>query len=211
METINESIIRKIVAESLKKALMENIEGEYRTKGSLNKSTLAKNAEKSEEETLADSEKQQENADDYNPDWDDSIEDIMAKYKKNDDYDDSQAGGEYKIDKYDPYFFDKEGNRCTADAIGNFHNDFAIVKCDEKVNYIDKDGVVLSDDWFDACNDFEDGFGLVMKDRKKNFICSNGSLLLDTWVDRAGDFVAGEAPVIINGQMYRVNRRGEIM
>jgi len=210
MKTLNESIIRKIVAESLKKALMENIEGEYRTKGSLNKKTLEKNAGKSAEEIIADRKKKAEE-DELASRWEDTAEDVLSRWNDGDEneFDDTTAGGDYKIDFSDPYFF-KDGQRCDADAIGNFHNDFAIVKKDGKCNYVNSNGELLSDDWFDACNDFEDGFGLVAKDRKRNFIGSNGQLLMDIWADRAGDFIGGTAPLIINGERHEVDRNGNI-
>ena len=126
------------------------------------------------------------------------------------EFDDSQAGGEYKIDQSNPYFYTKDGKEEDADAIGQFHNNYAIVKKGGKVNYINSNGVIISDEWFDACNDFECGFGMVAKDMKRNFVNGNGELLLDTWVDRAGDFIGGEAPVIINGQRYSVDRSGNI-
>lgn len=207
MKTINESDIRKMVSEAVKKLIKENYFGEYRTKGSLNKKTLEKNAGKSADEIRA----ERDAASDYNPDWEESMDDILAKFQGDEEYDDTQAGGEYKADPSDPYFFTRDGERVDADAIGQFHNDFAIIKKDGKVNFVNNEGQILSDEWFDACNDFEDGFGLVSKDRKKNFIGSNGQLLLDIWVDRAGDFIGGEAPVIISGERHRVNRRGEIM
>lgn len=210
MNTINETIIRNIVASSLKKALMENFSDEYRTKGSLNKKTLEKNAGKSAEEIIADREKKDAEDSEYNPDWEESMDDILAKYDDGEEFDDTTAGGEYKIDFSNPYFFDKEGKRFDADAIGQFHNDFAIVKKDGKVNYVNNDGVIISDEWFAACNDFEDGFGMVSNGQKRNYVDSNGELLLPVWVDRAGDFVGGEAPVIIDGNYYRVDRSGTI-
>ena len=211
MKTLNESDIRKMVAESLKRAIAENYAEEYRTKGSLNKKTLEKNAGKSAEEILADRKAKAAEESEYNPDWDESMDDIMAKFEEPEEFDDSQAGGEYKIDPSNPYFYTKEGKMVDADAIGRFHNDFAIVKKDGKVNFVDNNGRILSDEWFDACNDFEDGFGLVVKDGKRNFVRNNGELLLDMWVDRAGDFMGGEAPVIINGARHYVNRNGQIM
>lgn len=209
---VNESFIRKVVSEALKTVLSENFESEYRTKGSLNKKTLEKNAGKTAAEIIADREAKAAEEDDYNPDWDDySMEHINDLYGGDEEeFDDTSAGGDYKIDFEDPYFFTKDGKRMDADAIGNFHNDFAIVKKGGKVNYVDSNGKLLSDEWFDACNDFEDGFGLVSKGTKRNFVRSDGSLLLDVWVDRAGDFIAGEAPVMIDGKRYRVDRNGNI-
>lgn len=205
-KVINEDTIRKMVAKVLAESIGENLAAEYRTKGSLNKKTLEKQASQVDKTSGAAS----LDNDDYNPDWDDSVEDIMAKFSDDEEYDDSTAGGEYKIDFENPYFFTKDGNRVDADGIGNFHNDFAIVKKDGKVNYVDSDGVIISDDWFMACNDFENGFGMVSNGTKRNFVGSDGQLLLDVWVDRAGDFMGDEAPVIINGERHTVNRNGEI-
>ena len=185
----------------------ENFEGEYRTKGSLNKKTLEKQASNADKTSGA---APLGGMEDYNPDWDESAEDILSRFHEDDTYDDSSAGGEYQIDFDDPYFY-MDGKRVSADAIGNFHNDFAIVKKDGKCNYVDSNGELLSKEmWFDACNDFEDGFGLVSKDRKRNFIKDDGQLLLDVWVDRAGDFLGGCAPVIINGERHEVDREGNI-
>ena len=210
--TINESTIRKMVEAALRSAINENIAGEYRTKGSLNKKTLEKMAANPESVKPAASEPKEPEATDYNPDWDDySYENIKDMYNDDEEeFDDSQAGGDYQIDPRNPYFIDKSGKEVPADAIGQFHNDFAIVKKDGQVNYINSDGVILSDEWFDACNDFESGFGMVSKNMKRNFVGSDGQLLLDTWVDRAGDFVGNTAPVIINGQRYTVDRNGNI-
>ena len=209
MKTINEDTIREIVANVLRNAVKENFEGEYRTKGSLNKKTLEKNGEKAANAALASVESEEGNPD-YNPEWDETMDDIMAKFRKDDEFDDSRAGGEFKADPSDPYFFTKDGKRVDADAIGQFHNDYAIVKKDGKVNFVDSEGTVISDEWFDACNDFENGFGLVSKDRKRNFIDGEGQLLLGQWVDRAGDFVGETAPIIIDGERHEVDRNGRI-
>ena len=209
MKTLNESHIRKMVAEALKKAIKENFADEYRTKGSLNKKTLEKNAGKSAEEILADRKAQAEE-DELASRWADTEEDILARFHDDEEYDDTTAGGEYKVDPSDPYFFTKDGKRESADVIGQFHNDFAIVKKDGKCNFVNSEGVAISDEWFDACNDFENGLGLVSKDGKRNFVKSNGELLLPIWVNRAGDFIGGRAPIIINGERHEVDTSGTI-
>ena len=208
MKTINENTIRTIVANVLKEALGENFADEYRTQGSLNKKTIEKQ-QSAPAETPATPNLHGDD-EDYNPDWDESMEDIMAKFEEPEEFDDSKAGGNYQIDFSNPYFFTKDGQRVDADAIGNFHNDFAIVKKDGKVNYVDNEGRILSDEWFAACNDFEDGFGMVSNGMKRNFVGSNGQLLLSTWVDRAGDFIGGRAPIMINGERHEVDRSGNI-
>ena len=206
-KVINEDTIRKMVAKVLAEAIGENLAAEYRTKGSLNKKTLEKQASQVDKTSGAAAIDGEE---DYNPDWDESMEDILDKYRGEEEYDDTTAGGEYKIDFENPYFLTKDGQRVDADGIGNFHNDFAIVKKDGKVNYVNSEGILISDDWFMACNDFENGFGLVSNGTKRNFVDGDGQLLLDVWVDRAGDFIGDEAPVIINGERHTVNRMGEI-
>ena len=138
----------------------------------------------------------------------DNIKDLYSDDEE--EFDDTQAGGEYKADPSDPYYLDESDKRVDVDAIGQFHNGFAIVKNEGKVNFVDCNGHLVSKEWFDACNDFEDGCAVVSKGGKRNYIKSNGELLLSTWVDRAGDFMGGRAPVIINGQRHQVDRSGQI-
>ena len=210
MKTINESIIRNLVAESLRN-ILENSAFEYRTKGALGKKTLEKNAGKTAGEIMADRDAKAEE-DKIGSQWEETADDILAKYEEEPEFDDTQAShGEYKIDKRNPYFYEKDGSEQSADAIGNFHNDFAIVKKDGKCNFINGDGYVISDEWFDACNEFESGFAMVSKNGKRNFIDDNGQYLLKTWVDRAGDFMGDTAPVIINGERHEVDRNGQIL
>ena len=209
MKTINENYIRQMVAKALKTVIKENFEGEYRTKGSLNKKTLEKQASQVDKTSGAAPLGGEE---DYNPDWDDySMDNIKGLYSDDEEeFDDSQAGGEFKADPSDPYFFSENGKRVDVDAIGQFHNDYAIIKKDGKVNFVDNEGHLVSNEWFDACNDFEDGLAVVSRDGKRNFLKSNGELLLKTWVNRAGDFIAGRAPVIIDGQRHEVDRNGNL-
>jgi hypothetical protein len=209
MKTINENTIRQMVAKALKTVIKENLEGEYRTKGSLNKKTLEKQASQVDKTSGA---AQLGGEEDYNPEWDDySMDSIKDLYSDDEqEFDDTQAGGEFKADPSDPYFIDENGKRVDVDAIGQFHNDHAIVKKDGKVNFVDSEGHLVSREWFDACNDFEDGLAVVSRDGKRNFLKTNGELLLQTWVNRAGDFIAGRAQVIINGERHEVDRDGNI-
>lgn len=209
MKTINENYIRQMVAKALKTVIKENLEGEYRTKGSLNKKTLEKQASQVDKTSGAAPLGGEE---EYNPDWDDySMDNIKDLYSDDEqEFDDTQAGGEFRADPSDPYFIDENGKRVDVDAIGQFHNDHAIVKKDGKVNFVDSEGHLVSREWFDACNDFEDGLAVVSRDGKRNFLKTNGELLLQTWVNRAGDFIAGRAPVIINGERHEVDRDGNL-
>ena len=211
---LNENTLKAIV-ESKLKGLLENYAAEYRTKGALNKKTLEKNAGKTADGIIADRQAQaaDNTLDDLNSsaeEWNQKADDIAHKFSDEKEFDDSRAGGDYEIDQDDPYFFTKDGKRADADAIANFHNDFAIVKKDGKCNFVNINGVVISDIWFDACNDFENGYAMVSKGGKRNFVGGDGNLLLPHWVDRAGDFMGDRAPIIINGERHEVDHRGTI-
>lgn len=211
---LNENTLRTLV-ENKVRALLENYAAEYRTKGSLNKKTLEKNAGKTADEIIADREAQaaDNSLDVLNSsaeEWNQQADDIAHRFSDEKEFDDSRAGGDYEIDPSDPYFFTKDGKRVDADIIGNFHNDYAIVKKSGKCNFINVNGVIVSDMWFDACNDFENGYAMVSKGGKRNFVGGDGSLLLPEWVDRAGDFIGNRAPIIINGERHEVDRNGTI-
>ena len=67
--------------------------------------------------------------------------------------------------------------------LGNFSDGFVTVyRQDDKVNFIDKKGSFLSDEWFYGAGDFSDGFGRVEnKDERWNFISKEGKLISKDW------------------------------
>lgn len=67
---------------------------------------------------------------------------------------------------------------------GSFSEGFCRVKKDEKINYIDNKGRILSkNQWFDYAEPFENGVGRVRKDTSWNLIKSDGKLAGDLWFD----------------------------
>ena len=177
--------VRRIIRESMEEILSQ----EYRTK--------KVKPEELEDETYA---------------WSGELDPKISDLKKdNDTFDDRSAGGEYKINQANPTFY-VNGEEMDADSISNFHNDFAIVKCNGQEGFINKDGELVGGIFFNRCDDFEDGWGLVVNsDGKRNYINGEGEFLLDNWVGRASSFMNGEAMVINNGQRYKIDTQGNII
>lgn len=64
-----------------------------------------------------------------------------------------------------------------------FSDGFARVVWNSKLNYLDTNGKLVSQEWFDFGGDYHNGIALVNKNGKSNAINRNGELLLDTWYD----------------------------
>src|SRR5574344_1912034 len=82
--------------------------------------------------------------------------------------------------------------------MGDFHDGLAQVKLNDKSNFIDTDGKLLSDQWFGYAGNFSDGFAWVQLNDKYNFIDKNGNLLSEQWFDDVDDFNDGFARVKLN-------------
>ena len=78
-----------------------------------------------------------------------------------------------------------------------YSDGFARVKnCERQYNFIDKDGKILSEQWFEWIGDFYDGLARVKrKDGKFNYIGEDGKLLSEQWFYWVGDFHDGFAMV----------------
>ena len=71
-----------------------------------------------------------------------------------------------------------------------------IRNCERQYNFIDKDGKILSEQWFEWIGDFYDGLARVKrKDGKFNYIGEDGKLLSEQWFYWVGDFHDGFAMV----------------
>ena len=103
------------------------------------------------------------------------------------------------------------------DIASRFQKGFASVKLDEKWNFINTGGKLLSEQWFDyACNFSEDfavycKFAVVEIDGKYNFINKEGKLLSKQWFDDAWNFSNGFAVVKLNGEVKKINTKGEFV
>ena len=92
------------------------------------------------------------------------------------------------------------------DECRKFHDGFAIVRLKKKYNYIDTNGNLLSQTWFDGCWDFNEGFGKVyLKQDKFNFIDTNGNILSKEWFINCNNFSEGFAVIQSIHSNYRCN------
>ena len=91
---------------------------------------------------------------------------------------------------------------------------FAVVRrSDRKYNFIDKNGKILSDEWFEWAGIFYDGFARVrISDKQYNFIDTKGNILLDEWFKWIGDFNNGFARVQRGDELYNfIDKNGKIL
>lgn len=87
-----------------------------------------------------------------------------------------------------------------------FLDRFARIRnCDKKYNFIDKQGKLLSDEWFNCEYDFNDGFAVVQRDdRQYNFIDKQGKLLSEQWFEWVSNFFNGFAVVRREDTLYNL-------
>ena len=64
-----------------------------------------------------------------------------------------------------------------------FSNGFAKVQLNDKVNLINTNAQLLSNQWFERVGRFSDGFAWVQLNDKYNFINTNGKFLSNQWFD----------------------------
>lgn len=98
------------------------------------------------------------------------------------------------------------------DWCGTFGNGYAMIKLDGKYNYINSDGKLISEQWFDDCWCFYNGCAMVyLKDKKYNHINTDGEYVSEQWWDYCCNFGDGYARVELNGKWYKIDKTGKIM
>ena len=95
--------------------------------------------------------------------------------------------------------------------VGGFHNGYVRVWLNDKWNFIDTHGKLLSDTWYDEVKDFFDGYAMVKLNGKWNFINRNNKLLSDTWFDDVYNFSDGYASVKLNRKWNFINRNNKLL
>ena len=95
--------------------------------------------------------------------------------------------------------------------VGDFHEGFAVVKLNDKWDFINREGRLLSPTWFDYCGDFIDGFAVVKLNDKWNFINRECGLLSPTWFDYCWNFHDGFAVISLNGKWNLINRECRLL
>ena len=101
--------------------------------------------------------------------------------------------------------------RLKFDWIEDFKEGFARVYLNYKYNFINTEGRILSNQWFDNVWPFFEGFARVRINYKYNFINTEGQLLSKQWFDAAGDFNEGFARVRINYKYNFINTEGQLL
>lgn len=101
--------------------------------------------------------------------------------------------------------------RLEFDWIKDFKEGFAIVNINDKLNFIDTEGRLLSQQWFDSMWNFSDGIAKVYLNGKYNFINTEGQFLSNQWFDWAYDFHEGFSRVRLNGKRNFINTDGQLL
>ena len=101
--------------------------------------------------------------------------------------------------------------RLKFDWVGDFKDGFAIVALNDKYNFINTKGQLLSQQWFDGVDAFNEGFAIVWLNGKYNFINTEGRLMSQQWFDSMRNFNEGFAIVWLNGKYNFINTEGQLL
>ena len=104
-----------------------------------------------------------------------------------------------------------EDPRTIFDYAYNFSEGFARVQLNYKWNFINQEGMFLSDQWFEFVGDFKEGFAWVELNGKYNFINQEGMFLSDQWFEFAYNFSEGFGEVQLNGKCNFINKEGKLL
>ena len=87
-----------------------------------------------------------------------------------------------------------------------------VQKGDGLCNFIDKQGNILSNEWFIYVYHFHEGFaGVQGSNRLYNFIDKKGNILSDEWFTLVGNFYEDFAKVRrTNGRWYKIDKTGKL-
>ena len=92
-----------------------------------------------------------------------------------------------------------------------FHEGFAVVILNEKYNFINTSGKLLSELWYNDAWGFREGFAPVKLNGKFNFIDTEGKLLSEQWYDWVDDFREGFALVELNEKYNHIDTKGNLL
>ena len=97
------------------------------------------------------------------------------------------------------------------DWVHNLENGLVQVKLNEKYNYINTKGKLLSDKWFDYIDFFHDGCARVKLNGKWNLINTEGKFVSNTWFDDANYFQDGFAGMKLNKKWNFISTEGKLL
>jgi hypothetical protein len=106
-----------------------------------------------------------------------------------------------------------EAHKDDYHVIEDYPNSFKLVCRDHEYKYafVDENGNLLINQWFDDVGEFRDGFVPVRLRRKWNYIDANGNLLSRQWFDDADNFREGCAKVTLNSKINFINTNGDLI
>ena len=99
------------------------------------------------------------------------------------------------------------------DDVGKFYNGYAKVRLNNKFNFIDTQGKLLSpNQWFDDVDDFSNDYARVKLNNKWNLINTQGNLVSpNQWFDYAQLFFDGYAVVKLNYKYNFIDTQGKLL
>jgi len=97
------------------------------------------------------------------------------------------------------------------ERVDDFNEGYAIVQLNNKCNFINTEGKIISDQWFDGIGYFTGGLTIVRLNGKYNFINTEGNFISDQWFDDTGYFFEGFCSVKLNGKWNFIDREGKII
>ena len=97
------------------------------------------------------------------------------------------------------------------DFADNFYKGFARVKLNGKWNFINTEGKLLSEQWYDTVYYFSEGFAKVILNDEYNYIDNKGKMLSEQWYDGACSFSGGFAAVKLNGKYNFIDTEGNLL
>ena len=95
------------------------------------------------------------------------------------------------------------------DYVDDFEDGFALVECCGKCNFINQEGQLISNKWYDEAHSFSEGFAAVKYDEKWNFINQKGQPISNKWYDGVYSFSEGFAAVKYDGKCNLINQEGQ--
>lgn len=85
--------------------------------------------------------------------------------------------------------------------------------CERKYNFIDANGKLLSDEWFNNAHSFKDGFAKVQRsDGLWNFITKDGKIISDEWFNYLDDLFRDGFAVVqrTNCECCKIDKSGKL-
>ena len=124
------------------------------------------------------------------------------------------AKGVILFDEVQPMLDNGVSRKDIFEFVGLFNDGYAKVKLNNKWNFVDTNGKLISNTWFDMVDNFYNGYARVRLDDKYNLINQNGKLVSDRWFDEVGHFhngfYNGYATVKLGDKWNFIDKNGKL-